>query len=37
MRIAYKTLVGNTEEKRPFEEIGWKFVDWMALIQDRNQ
>jgi hypothetical protein len=47
MSIAGKILVGKPEGKRPIRrgnkiridlrEIRWKVVDWMHLVQDRDQ
>jgi hypothetical protein len=49
MRSAYDILVGKPERKRPLEDIGvdgkvilewilgWVGVDWMNLVQDRDQ
>jgi len=48
MRYAYEILVGKHEGKRPPEtlghrmedirmELGWKFVNWIHLVQKRDQ
>jgi hypothetical protein len=48
IRNMYKTFVGKPERKRPLgrhrrscedniREIGWEGVDWIYLIQDRDQ
>jgi hypothetical protein len=46
-RNAYRILVGNPEGKRPLswwiilkfilKEIGWGGMDWIDVVQDRDQ
>jgi hypothetical protein len=47
-RNAYRLLVGKPEGKRPLGrtrrrwvdnigEVGWSYVDWIVLVQDRNR